>query len=142
VRTRSCDYCGATYQYKNSRSKFCSHDCRNAEFRQRPGSPERALETARKRYAADGERQRLRAQRTFERIQRFMLAVKTTCGCVDCGVRAGKLDFDHRPGTVKEIEPSRARSLKRAIIEIEKCEVRCSSCHRRRHHRVGTYARA
>lgn len=66
--------------------------------------------------------------------------------CVDCGeadVRV--LDFDHRPG-VKKLRnvTGLARSIcSTAIIsiEIDKCDVRCANCHRRRTAERGNHRR-
>lgn len=56
--------------------------------------------------------------------------------CVDCGeddIRT--LDFDHRPGAIKESDVMRlvrfGHSLKKIAAEIEKCDVRCRNCHAR-----------
>lgn len=55
--------------------------------------------------------------------------------CVDCGnddIRV--LDFDHVRG-IKDMAVTEliSYSVKRIILEISKCEVRCSNCHRIRH---------
>jgi hypothetical protein len=39
------------------------------------------------------------------------------------------LDFDHVTGT-KKINLSKAKSLRSAMAEAEKCEVVCANCHR------------
>lgn len=69
------------------------------------------------------------------RKRRFLLTVKETCGCIDCGERTGRLDLDHRDGTEKCFNPSQAPrySWPRMIAEIMKCDVRCVPCHARRH---------
>jgi hypothetical protein len=69
-------------------------------------------------------------------VDRFLRAVKETCGCIDCGRREGVLHFDHRPGTAKEFEPSFAPTVCHALLEIAKCDVRCASCHGYRHARA------
>jgi hypothetical protein len=71
-----------------------------------------------------------------ESKRRFLAAVKETCGCIDCGAREGRLDFDHRPGTTKLFSLAHPRcSWARLLAELEKCDVRCASCHTRRHAR-------
>jgi hypothetical protein len=66
--------------------------------------------------------------------RRFVAAVKETCGCIDCGTHAGRLDFDHRPGTVKEFNLAHPwASWARLLAEIDKCDVRCIRCHAIRH---------
>lgn len=56
--------------------------------------------------------------------------------CVDCGEsRIVVLEFDHRDPSEKS-KPVKVlvagRSWSRVLVEIEKCEVRCANCHRRR----------
>lgn len=54
--------------------------------------------------------------------------------CVDCGENdVVVLDFDHVRGIKrKKIAALRRVSLRTIKEEIEKCEVRCANCHRRR----------
>jgi hypothetical protein len=61
--------------------------------------------------------------------------LKRERGCIDCGRKDGRLDFDHRPGQVKlfNIGPDVNRSWAVLMAEIAKCDVRCASCHARRH---------
>jgi hypothetical protein len=69
--------------------------------------------------------------------RRFLQAIKATCGCIDCGFREdpAQLHFDHRDDTVKLFEPSNGVfcSWSRLVTELEKCEVRCVSCHSKRY---------
>ena len=59
--------------------------------------------------------------------------------CIDCGENdIVVLDFDHRSKKNFNIAGVCNRSIvsvKRLLKEIEKCDVRCSNCHRRRHAR-------
>jgi hypothetical protein len=57
--------------------------------------------------------------------------------CVDCGEDDLRcLEFDHRPGSgkVKDVTTllRQSASLEKIQREIEKCDVRCANCHRRR----------
>lgn len=57
--------------------------------------------------------------------------------CMDCDNRFPPycMDFDHRDGETKEFNVSqmlRAQSWSKFIAEIEKCDVVCSNCHRKR----------
>jgi transcription elongation factor Elf1 len=56
--------------------------------------------------------------------------------CVDCGnENAVTLEFDHRDPAEKLTEVSRLivnRRWPRVLAEIEKCDVRCINCHRRK----------
>jgi hypothetical protein len=86
--------------------------------------------------ASDEQRERDgAAKRVYKRKMRDWLdAVKRAAGCVDCGTREGRLDFDHRPGTVKLFNPTQLNRGREILeIEIAKCDVRCVSCHARRH---------
>jgi hypothetical protein len=59
---------------------------------------------------------------------------KRMIGCADCGTKKGRLDLDHRPGTDKRLNLGRPRaSWQTIILELAKCDVRCVSCHTRRH---------
>lgn len=57
--------------------------------------------------------------------------IKVARGCVDCGYNDSPyaLDFDHVRG-VKVKNICQFHSLAKALVEIEKCEVRCANCHR------------
>lgn len=56
--------------------------------------------------------------------------------CVDCGCSdITVLEFDHRDPAVKDMNIGRLKSTatwSRILREIEKCDVRCANCHRRR----------
>jgi len=68
--------------------------------------------------------------------QRFMLDYYSEHGCIDCGEKDPiVLDADHVRGQ-KAMNISKlvknASSLEIIKKELEKCEIRCSNCHRRR----------
>ena len=57
--------------------------------------------------------------------------------CIDCGESDPiVLEFDHREGTEKIYAVTQMIShncgLKKIFAEIEKCDVRCANCHRRK----------
>lgn len=65
---------------------------------------------------------------------------KASHPCIDCGEPDPiVLEFDHMDGTNKEDNISAmvngGCSPARIIAEIEKCDVRCANCHRRRTHK-------
>lgn len=66
--------------------------------------------------------------------------------CVDCGESDRLvLEFDHRRDKRRDIATMAGRGLSWStmLIEIEKCEVRCANCHRRRTARqMGYHLRA
>jgi hypothetical protein len=56
--------------------------------------------------------------------------------CVDCGESdVDILEFDHRDPKLKSFNLSEGhtQTLKAVKLEIEKCDVRCANCHRKRH---------
>jgi hypothetical protein len=71
-----------------------------------------------------------------EENRRQVLLYLAAHPCVDCGNgNAVTLEFDHRDPTQKLTEVSRlivSRRWRRVLAEIEKCDVRCINCHRRK----------
>ena len=62
-------------------------------------------------------------------------AYKESIGCADCGIKDFRvLDFDHKDTTTKLYNIAdmlkNGYSIKNIMLEIAKCEVRCSNCHR------------
>lgn len=66
----------------------------------------------------------------------LLLAHLLSHPCVDCGeFDPVVLDFDHRDPSSKRTEVARLAGTKpwpQVLAEIEKCDVRCANCHRRR----------
>lgn len=83
---------------------------------------------------------------TRDKKREFILAYAHQKGCVDCGEDDPVLlEFDHVRGdkvtTVCQMAAG-SFSLKRIMLEIEKCEVRCANCHRKRTaHQCDWYSR-
>jgi hypothetical protein len=76
-------------------------------------------------------------------LRRRVLEYLRTHPCVDCGeTNPNVLDFDHlrdKRANVSELA-HRAVSWNLLLAEIEKCEVRCANCHRRKTGRdIGSY---
>jgi hypothetical protein len=71
-----------------------------------------------------------------EENRRQVLLFYSTHPCVDCGTEnLLVLEFDHRDPTQKLTEVAKLmvnRRWPRVRAEIEKCDVRCVNCHRRR----------
>ena len=65
-------------------------------------------------------------------------ALKLARGCAECGFNQhpAALDFDHRPGTMKEfsIAGGLSYSWARIVAEMAKCDIVCANCHRVRTH--------
>ena len=80
-----------------------------------------------------------RAARTkrvsIERNQRFLAEYLKSHPCVDCGESDPYvLEFDHLRNKVASVSmmAMHACSLEKIMREIEKCEIRCANCHRRK----------
>lgn len=71
----------------------------------------------------------------WERTRNWVRQYKADHGCIDCGEKDWRcLDFDHVRGEKQlAIANNFNLSLARIKSEIEKCVVRCSNCHRKRH---------
>jgi len=64
--------------------------------------------------------------------------------CIDCGEKDPLvLDFDHQNNKLHNISDLKrgSYSLKTILIEIQKCEVRCANCHRRKTARTNNWLR-
>lgn len=74
----------------------------------------------------------------------FLDAFKRALGCRDCGTTEGRLDLDHRDKREKKMKVSLmvGYGWRALLAEVEKCDVRCASCHARRHHIEEPGARA
>ncbi|HVV38682.1 MAG TPA: hypothetical protein VHC63_18890 [Acidimicrobiales bacterium] len=98
-------------------------------------------------YAANKRRYLANATAMTKKLldQRVMwlLDYFATHPCVDCGEADPiVLDFDHLRDKSFTISTAlHYKSMKAILAEIEKCEVRCANCHRRRTARTGGFAR-
>lgn len=76
-----------------------------------------------------------------EVVRQFVCEYLSNHPCVDCGEDdIVVLDFDHVRGKktrgVSQMVQSAGYTLKRIAEEIEKCDIRCANCHRRRTDKV------
>ncbi len=74
---------------------------------------------------------------SLERNRNFVWNYLKNNPCIDCGeIDPVVLEFDHRDTTTKKFSISNAIrqkiSIKSITEEIEKCDVRCANCHRRK----------
>ena len=80
------------------------------------------------------ERKRIRGHRERNRVLLFLYLSEHPC--VDCGEGDPVvLDFDHRDPANKRLEVAKLAARRPwpvVLEEIDKCDVRCASCHRRR----------
>lgn len=75
-----------------------------------------------------------------------VLSILKDKSCVDCGESDPVvLEFDHIDRATKRDSVSnmvhRGMSFKTILIEIEKCEIRCANCHRRKTAKEANYYR-
>lgn len=93
-------------------------------------------------YHANKERWRAKRVRWEMKMRSLILSAKNKL-CADCGGRWHPMvmEFDHLPGTEKELTLGLAHrkkwGVKKILAEIAKCEVVCPTCHR-----IRTYRRA
>jgi hypothetical protein len=81
-----------------------------------------------------------------QQIKKDLIKMAKDVPCMDCGIRypAYVMDFDHRDPTIKVGNLSKmwqTYSLDEIKIEIEKCDIVCSNCHRERTHGEKLHAR-
>lgn len=70
-----------------------------------------------------------------KRINNYIFDFLNDNPCVDCGEHDPiVLEFDHRSNKIFNIGAAKhmGKSIKNVIAEIEKCNVRCANCHRRK----------
>ncbi len=84
-------------------------------------------------------RARAHDRRESERVRNYIAAFLAENPCADCGESdLIVLEFDHRDSSAKDFAIGNANSLNMSLnrvkIEIEKCDVRCANCHRRKTH--------
>ena len=102
--------------------RACARDQARRRYRDRSSDPEWRSQHAKRGYAYVQENRAMLDQIRRER------------GCIDCGTRSGELHFDHRPNTTKLFNLGRPHYSKEVLLaEVAKCDVRCNSCHSRRH---------
>lgn len=67
-------------------------------------------------------------------IRQYIWHYLSEHNCIDCGESDPiVLEFDHRSDKVKDVASTMySHSLQKVIDEIEKCDVRCANCHRRK----------
>jgi 5-methylcytosine-specific restriction endonuclease McrA len=78
------------------------------------------------------------------KIRKHLLDFLLLHPCVDCGEKDPiVLEFDHRIPKDKSKQVSRMLSghysWEKIMFEIEKCDVRCANCHRRKTHKDGLF---
>lgn len=150
ISLHCCERCDEKFHGWHN-SKFCDpckplarqerNNKRQAERWLDPQEREVLKANARNSRANNLESINKKAREKSASVKRFVDTIKTTCGCVDCGynARAIALDFDHLPEFEKTQIVAHCKTIRRAVEEIEKCEVVCAVCHRIRGEDRGTF---
>jgi hypothetical protein len=92
-----------------------------------------------KRAAKELNHRRRYKKEQRERMCQYVLDYLATHPCIDCGeTDLIVLDFDHRDPSEKYKSIAQIKGgglgINVLIAEIEKCDVRCANCHRRKHY--------
>ena len=89
------------------------------------------------------EKAKQRTQRVLSERMVFIVAFLREHPCVDCGENDPLvLEFDHQRDKEFDIALGlREKNWDAVLAEIEKCEVVCANCHRRRTARIWGYTR-
>jgi hypothetical protein len=132
--SRRCSRCGEVkaidefpmkYKDRGLRRVWCRDCCR-----------EYGREHYRKNRQAYLDKAVRRNRRERSKARDLLHAYLRQHPCVDCGESdITLLDFDHRDRSMKRATISRlihTEGWDGALVEIEKCDVRCANCHRRR----------
>jgi hypothetical protein len=91
-------------------------------------------------YAAHREeynaRKRIRTQTTRDAARQYVLDYLSTHPCVECGESDPMvLEFDHihgRKSKAVSVMVSEGKTFEAIQVEIDKCQVLCANCHRRK----------
>lgn len=159
-RIKECAYCGTSFETRwgktqvcgklcnrrkweqNNPGKVCAQRKRSNDWKKRTGyrnSNEARKAWYHKNKEKDGFLKKSNEQgvKRNRAVKEFIAEYKLNFGCTDCGFRGhhAALEFDHVIGD-KLINVSHAKSINQAKLEISKCEVVCSNCHR-----IRTYQR-
>lgn len=133
--TKSCVRCSGDFQAKRADAKYCSKECRETHW---ASNNRERLNATTRRYRARRYEKEGRWRETSPKVvalREWMLELKSK-PCHDCGgtFQTCCMDFDHRPGTEKKycLGSMFAHHYSRELIEIElaKCDLVCSNCHR------------
>jgi len=145
VEERTCQRCGTGFTTRlGSRAKYCRR-CREevADERWREAGRQWVKVHRKPRYggaqlslfkrvfrnaaSVRGKRKR------WAEIRAWLVTVKATIGCYDCGLRIPAiLDFHHFTG-IKKSEVAKCKTFTSALRELAKCIVLCRNCHGLQH---------
>ncbi len=104
---------------RQSRCRPCNIDLNKQWYREHPEARRLRLDA----YA------KARRRENHHRVLEYLRSHP----CVDCGESDPiVLDFDHRRDKVANVSSMLGRAWSTIVAEIQKCDVRCANCHRRR----------
>lgn len=113
------------FNWKNKTKKIVQSFCRNCQ-----------KEILKKHYLDNKKYYFNKNQKRRIEIKNFINQYKENKPCADCGIiyPVWVMDFDHLSNKKYNIArmSSGGVSIKKVLIEINKCEIVCSNCHRMR----------
>jgi hypothetical protein len=91
-------------------------------------------------HSPKGSIARARARKKLINTRRILIQKVKNRPCADCldWFNPWQMDFDHRPGTnkIKAVGLlAHTASMERVLVEMAKCDLVCSNCHRNRTYR-------
>ena len=100
------------------------------------------LSAQREAYRNDSDKYKERQNRRRRRAHAYVWAIKKRSKCIKCGQdHPITLDFHHRNPAEKEVTATQMIANKysnnRIDIELLKCDILCSNCHRIEHYNLG-----
>lgn len=112
--------------------KFKSRGIRQVQCKSCTRSYIREHYTKNRNYYISKAKERNIVQRTL--IREYIWTYLNQHPCLDCGEKDPLvLEFDHRENKLMAVSTLVTNnSLEKVIIEIQKCDVRCANCHRRK----------
>lgn len=101
---------------------------------------ERMKAYRREYYYRNSASEKVRIRERTRKLRSWYQDYKKGLSCIVCGENdPWCLDFHHRDPETKALQPSKiwtmGWSIERMTEELEKCDVLCSNCHRKLHHK-------
>lgn len=113
-------------------SEFAFRNKKTGKFASNCKSCQKSMKD--KHYNTNKTRYLERNRKRKKEKREWWLNLKNTLSCKNCGIsHVAVLDFHHRDPTEKEFTISnfyRIYEKKKILLELEKCDVLCSNCHR------------
>jgi len=140
---KKCAYCGNPYQSYKKEQKCCSKECNSKLWQKNNRMAHRIIKNRSllKRYNITGSWYCLGGKTGA--LRKFYAQEKSK-PCTDCGgiFPTCCMDFDHVRGTKKfniSMGVLNHKTLRQIKLEMAKCELVCSNCHRIRTQKHGRY---